>query len=543
MSDKRPELGAQELPTRAVSSGTMAHNQTGSWRYLYPVHENKLAPCFDVCPAGTDIPRFLALAAEGRFIEAYESIRETNPLPTICGHVCYHPCQAHCSRQMLDAGISVQAVERFVSEVALEGQPRSQSVASRSERVAIIGAGPAGLTCAHFLAQQGIQVTIFDSGAEPGGMLRAGIPAFRLPREILDKEIAEITRLGVQFRLNVEVGKDIRFETIAADFDAVFVSTGAHQSRALHLENEADASVMTGLAFLRQVNSGRTPQIGASAVVIGGGNTAIDTARVALRLGAETSLVYRRTLEQMPAHPAEIAEAEAEGVTFTFLAVPKALQRNGDMLEVTFQKMELGAPDSSGRPRPVPIPGSEFVLRTETVLVAVGEQPDLSFVPSPKSIPGVSVGGDAASGPSTVPEAIASGREAALSILSSFGMPIPITSSPRKPRQKFDPQTLNPAYFPSVPPIKPPALDLDSRRGNFREIIGSFDADRTIQEARRCLSCGVCNTCDNCWVFCPDSAISRTDGEYSIDLDYCKGCGICAHECPRGVISLKQEES
>jgi NADPH-dependent glutamate synthase beta subunit-like oxidoreductase len=526
----------------AISEGTMEFNHTGSWRYLRPVYQEKLAPCRHHCPAGTDIPRVLDLIGEKEFEKAYLLIKESNPLPAICGRVCYHPCQGLCTRIGLDAGVSVQALERFVSETCLDLPIELPSKPLRSEKIAIIGSGPAGLTCAYFLARNQFRVTIFEAEEQAGGMLRAGIPAYRLPRSILDREIRTIERLGIRFELGRHVGKDIPLHDLRDKYDALFVASGAHKSRSLKLDSCGGQRLLEGLAFLKAVNAGRPPSIGKSVVVIGGGNTAIDTARVAVRLGADAVIVYRRSRLEMPATEEEIKAAEEEGVSFVFLAAPTAVRQAGAKLDVEFQEMKLGVADSSGRRAPVPISGSLFKLEASCLIEAIGEEAELGFLPGGAAEPGVFIGGDAQTGPSTVIDAVAAGRKAAhelmeyLNGLGSTAIELPTILEP------VSQDAINFQHFGLSATVMPRRLPVTNRISNFTEIVQTLTPEEAVYEARRCLSCGVCNECDACWVFCPETAISRSDGNYEINLDYCKGCGICAQECPRGVVSLFEEE-
>jgi NADPH-dependent glutamate synthase beta subunit-like oxidoreductase len=543
MSKKVSFSGFGDMPPVAVSQESMSFNATGSWRYLRPVYSEKLAPCRHLCPAGTDIPRVLALIAEEKFEEAYHLIWKTNPLPAICGRVCYHPCESSCTRSGIDAGVSVQALERFVSEMCLDLQPDLPSVRNSGKKVAVVGSGPAGLSCATFLARDGVSVTVFETEERPGGMLRIGIPSYRLPRKILDRELEKIARLGVAFECNCKVGKDLTFASLRRNYDAVFVATGAHSSRIPPGLRDSRDCIMTGLDFLKATNLSTPPEIGKLVVVVGGGNTAMDAARTAVRLGAQPVVVYRRSREEMPAGDEEIREAEEEGVNFVFLASPTAVKRNSRGVEIELQEMVLGPPDRSGRRRPIPVSGSSFTLETDTVILAIGEDADLSLLSTHEADPGVFVGGDAQTGSSTVPEAIAAGRQAALAILRYVGVKASASATLSKPASHFSLDAVNPDYFAVFPRIEPHRIDVETRISGFPEIVQTISSPEAVQEAQRCISCGVCNECDTCWLYCPDGAISRVDGGYSIDLNYCKGCGICVQECPRGVISLVQEES
>lgn len=523
----------------AVSTDSMAFNHTGSWRFLRPEMTEKLAPCRRRCPAGTDIPRVLGLVAENRIPEAWQTILQTNPLPAICGRVCYAPCESECTRAQLDEGLSVQSIERLIGEQAL-GFELPDSPPRREERVAIVGSGPAGLTCAYFLAACGLAVTVYEAESFPGGMLRVGIPAYRLPRSILVGEIERIARMGVEFVTECRIGVDRDLEAIRKEVDAVFVATGAHRSRRIPIPIDTDPRIMSGLTFLRRLNLGEAPSIGQRVVVIGGGNTALDAARASLRLGAAVTVLYRRGRDQMPAHPSEIEEAKAEGVAFRFLQSPVSAHAGPTSVEVEFINMELGPLDESGRARPVPVPGSNHVVEADTLIVAVGEQPDLEFY---NTAPGIFLGGDAAAGPSTVVDAVASGRSAATEILTFLGIDGAVRAKTRRPGVTFVKEGLQFAYFPVAPRVHTRVLPVRNRLGGFAEVVATISQESAVHEAARCISCGVCNACGQCWVYCPDAAISPVEGGYSIDLDYCKGCGICAAECPRDVIRLVEEES
>ncbi len=373
----------------------------------------------------------MALIAEGRLAEAWRLFRQTNPLPGVCGRVCYHPCEIACNRKNFDEVVSVAALERFVADACFDREEEISITERRPEQIAIVGSGPAGLSCAYFLVQAGFAVTVFEAEAQLGGMLRVGIPSYRLPRAVLDNEIERIQKRGVVFRANTRIGSDLDLEKLWQRHDAIFIATGAHFSHLLGISGEFEPGVLTGLDFLKRVNKNERAELGKRVLVIGGGNTAIDAARTARRLGAYPTLVYRRTRAEMPAIPEEIEEAEHEGIEFLFLAAPQAIQRTAQTLDVTLIRMQLGHPEANGRRQPVPIPHSEFVIHTETLIKAIGEAPDLSFLEEsletsagivmshPQSLlqrAGVFLGGDAGTGPSTVVQAIASGRGAAQAI-------------------------------------------------------------------------------------------------------------------------------
>ncbi len=535
-----------ELPPMTRSMGTVLINKTGSWRYLRPVYEEKTPPCRDACPAGIDIQGFVDMLARGEPLEAWRLIRESSPLPGVCGRVCPHPCERSCNRGEFDEAISIHALERLAADRALnEGVGEEPRAPKKEERVAIIGSGPAGLSCAHFLGREGYGVTVFEALPRPGGMLRVGIPEYRLPRTVLDKEIADIEALGVSFQTGARIG-DIGE---LADYDAVFVATGAHKSRSLNIPGEDAAGVIPGVEFLKNLNLGGKNQAGERVLVVGGGNTAIDAARSALRLGARTTIVYRRTREEMPAIEEEIEAALAEGVDILYLATPRmALVKDGRVAQVGLIKTELAEPDETGRRRPVEVAGSEFMIEADTVITALGEAPDLSFLPEhaglseePREIDGTPVfgGGDAFTGAGTVVHAIASGRRGARAIISRLAG-AGVAHEPPGPVVPFE--SVNTACFARQPAVRMPEVPLAERVSGFAEVNRGLPLTDGLEEAKRCFSCGVCNLCDNCLIFCPDIAVIRLNDSYEIDYDYCKGCGICAVECPGNVISLVEEE-
>ncbi len=535
----------REMPPMVVSLGTVLFNKTGTWRYLRPIYEEKMSPCNNACPAGTNIQGFIHLIRERKFVEAWRLIKETNPLPGVCGRVCPHPCELECNRRKYDEAISIHALERLAADSAFNEEASEElRLPRRKERIAIVGSGPAGLSCAYFLAKEGYQVTVFEALSAVGGMLRVGIPKYRLPREVLDKEIANIEALGVSFKTNSKI-QDIRE---LKDYDAVVVAIGAQKSRRLNIPGEDVAGVISGMEFLKEVNLDGKTQIGKNVIIIGGGNTAIDAARSALRLGAKSTLIYRRSREEMPAIEEEVEAASKEGVEIIYLASPtKIIAQAGRVSEVEFVKMRLGEPDETGRKRPIPIEGSEFTRQADTVIAALGEEADLSLLPkglelseSGVNFDGMQVfgGGDVVTLAGRVVDAIASGRRTANAIVRYFQGGEP-ESKPVKKLVSFE--NINTAYFPHQAAVKPSELPLAERTSGFAEINLGISIEDGVREAERCFSCGVCRQCDNCLNFCPEVAVSRRNSTYEINYDYCKGCGICATECPGNVISLVEE--
>ncbi len=545
-----------DYPPWAVSLTNTLVNRTGSWRIFKPRYLDKTPPCQDACPAKEKIQGYLELVKQKRYLEGYELIIQDNPFPSITGRVCFHPCEAACNRSEYDEPLGIHNVERFLGDYGLKKTKREKSNNLNGKQIAIIGSGPAGLSGAYYLAKMGYQVTILEHFGLPGGMLRVGIPSYRLPKDILDKEIKKVEALGVKIKTNTTLGKDITLEELRRNFDAVFIATGAHKSRNLGVPNEEVKGVYSGLEFLAQINMGKRPRIGKEVLVIGGGNTAIDAARCALRLGAQPKILYRRTRAEMPAVADEILEAEKEGVLIEFLVAPvKVIKSKGRVTKLECQRMKLGAPDASGRRRPVPIKGSNFRLSCDSIISAIGEEVDLSYLTEEikstgwsidadewgrTSVPNVFAGGDCVTGPKMVVDAIGAGKRVALAIDSYFANK-EIKPEPKPEIVQF--ANLNLAYFEPAPRNPLPSLSIKERKRNFKEVHLGYNESLAFQEAERCFSCGICNKCDNCFVFCPDLAVMKSDGKYEFDYDFCKGCGVCASECPRNAITMEEEEA
>jgi NADPH-dependent glutamate synthase beta subunit-like oxidoreductase len=572
-----------DMPPLPMSLGTSLVNKTGSWRYVRPVYVDKTPPCNYHCPAGEDIVGYLALAKEGRYKEAWELIKQENPFPGVCGRVCPHPCESECNRGELGGAIAIHVLERFLADHAAS---QRFSVPAPKQcydaKVAVIGSGPAGLSCAYHLARLGYPVTVFEALPVAGGMMRIGIPEYRLPRQVLEREIADIKALGVEIKTNMRVGDNLKLSDLE-DYQAVFIAVGLQKSRKLDIPGEDAEGVIPGLEFLKRVNLGEEVQVGPKVAVIGGGNTAIDAARTALRLGSRVTILYRRTRAEMPAIAEEIEEALAEGVEIRYLTAPvELLTENGRVRSMRCVKMELRAPDETGRRRPMPIAGSEHTIEVDTVISALGQEADLSFLEAGNwkleveqgrilineagatTIPAIFAGGDAATPFGTVAHAIGSGKRAALAIdrylrgeaLSGFP---PIVQAVHAVPRHLDPtivrfEDLNLAYFEELKRIEQPQKPVEERVHDFAEVNLGFSEKEARAEAARCFSCGTCNLCDTCLTFCPDVAIARrvappypvplarlNGAGYQVNYDYCKGCGVCAEECPRHAISLEEE--
>ncbi len=529
---------------------------------LRPRYAPKTPPCAHGCPNGVDIRGWLTTIAQaeayGRTSEqayeiAWRMITERNPFPAVCGRVCPHPCESECNRNAKEGGVAINALERFIGDFGIEKRLKLSRLTGekRPERVAVIGAGPAGLSCAYQLARRGYDVTIFEAFSRPGGMLRYGIPAYRLPRCVLDAEIQRILDLGVELRCGVTVGSDVLLDQLRGAYDAVFAGIGAHKGLKLNVPGEDGATnVFTGTEFLNIVNRGERVHIGDKVIVIGGGDTAIDAARVSKRLGADVTILYRRTRAEMPAIAPEIEGALEEGVNIEFLVAPvEILRANGRATGMRCIRMELGAPDKSGRPRPVPKPGTEFDLDATAVIAAISQEPDFDGL-SPlregkdwikadewgaTSIDGVYAGGDDVNlGLVTI--AISQGRFAAEAIDARFrGVTLdkPAAVQPVKPeRMKIswykEAQKNERTHVPAA------------ERGLETEVERGLSEAEALAEAKRCMSCGMCMDCETCWMYCTNSCfVKLPKGEhYRIKLEVCNGCKKCAEECPCGYIDL-----
>jgi NADPH-dependent glutamate synthase beta subunit-like oxidoreductase len=561
-----------------MSTTSTLVTRTGSWKYQRPVYHDRVAPCNARCPVGIDIEGYLNLVREGRVGEAQDLLLSENPLPAVTGRVCHHPCENACNRRAFDGAVAIHAVERVLGDLAHERPSVVFKLPPRVERVAVVGSGPAGLGAAYHLARFGYGVTVYEAASQPGGMLRLGIPEYRLPRMVLDRDIDRVVAHGVEIKCGVRIGTDISWDELTTTFEAVCISTGAHASRALGVHGEKLPGVRAGLAFLRDVNNGQRPDLGAQVVVVGGGNTAMDCARAALRLGAQVTVAYRRTRDEMPAIREEIDDAQREGAAFVFLASPvEFTAANGRVNAVVCEKMALGEPDASGRRRPMPT-GEQLRIDADTVLTAIGESSALEsfFGDVTRSDAGLEVdalggtnrdllfaGGDVTDLDRTVADALGMGKRAAIGIdrhlrklkgdtqeLNALRFATGNLSATRHldrdPVRRIDPvndvvgvDAINFAHYQRVPRHAEPHLPSDLARAGFDEVNAGLSEADAMAEAARCLNCGVCTECDLCMTFCPDAAITQTEGgAYVVAMDYCKGCGLCAAECPRGAITM-----
>jgi NADPH-dependent glutamate synthase beta subunit-like oxidoreductase len=523
-------------------------NKTGSWRTERPVYVHNTAPCCGACPAGEDPQAWLYPAEEGDYEGAWRAIMDANPFPAVMGRVCYHPCETACNRALVDEAVGINSVERFLGDEAIRAGWTVAPLAPPSgRRVLVVGAGPSGLSAAYHLARLGHAVTIRDAGAAAGGMMRFGIPRYRLPRDVLDAEIERILDLGVTLELNTKVDD---LEAAMEGFDAAFVAVGAHLGKRAYIPAGSAAHVLDAVTMLRSMEGEAPPLLGRRVAVYGGGNTAFDAARTAKRLGAEEAVVvYRRTRDRMPAHDSELEEAQQEGVLVKWLST--ITRADGGRL--VLERMAL---DEQGFPQPT---GEFEALEADSLVLALGQESDLSLLERMEGVelsdgmvkvgpdlmtgrPGVFAGGDIVPAERTVTMAIGHGRTAGRHV-DAWLRGTRAVDPPAAPAASFD--ALNPWYYDDAPRSVRPQLELARRQSTFDEVTGGLDVSSALFEARRCLSCGSCFACDNCYGVCPDNAVIKLEPAgayaYAFDLDYCKGCGLCVQECPCGAIVMEPE--
>ncbi len=529
--------------------GSSLANQTGSWRVERPMYVDLLPPCNQACPAGENIQKWLYDAEDGSYEKAWRTLVEENPFPAIMGRVCYHPCQSVCNRGKVDEAVGINSVERFLGDMALEqGWSLPVPAPDSGKRVLVVGAGPSGLSAAYHLRRLGHAVTLRDAAPLPGGMMRFGIPKYRLPRTVLDAEIKRVAEMGVTFELEHRTEHALD-EMTAGGFDAVFLAVGAQIGKRAYVPAGEAARILDAVSVLHDVEDGELPLLGRRVAIYGGGNTAVDVARTAKRLGAEEAvIVYRRTRERMPANDSEVEEALEEGVLMKWLSTVK----HADAGKLMIEKMAL---DASGFPQPT---GEFEELEADSLVLALGQESDLSLLEDVPGLevsdgvvkvdehmmtgyPGIFAGGDMVPAERTVTVGVGHGKKAARNIdawLRGGERPEPS----KHPVAEFD--KLNPWYYADAPHAVRPRLEAARRASTFDEVVQGLDASTALYEARRCMSCGNCFECDNCFGVCPDNAVIKLGpgNRFKIDLDYCKGCGICASECPCGAIVMVPEE-
>jgi NADPH-dependent glutamate synthase beta subunit-like oxidoreductase len=531
--------------------GSSRANKTGSWRTERPVYVRRAAPCGGACPAGEDVQGWLYHAEEGDYEAAWRTIMERNPLPAVMGRVCYHPCEAACNRGQLDEAVGINSVERFLGDQAIrEGWTVEPLAPPSGRRVLVVGAGPSGLSAAYHLTRLGHEVVIHDAGPRAGGMMRFGIPKYRLPRDVLDAEVQRILDMGVELHLQSKI-EDVAVAMRDGGFHGAFVAVGAHLGKRAYVPAGSASHIVDAVQLLRGMEGEGPPKLGRRVVVYGGGNTAMDAARTAKRLGAEDAIVvYRRTRDRMPAHDTELEEALEEGVLVKWLSTIKHV--DGGRMQI--ERMVL---DDSGFPQPT---GELEDLDADSLILALGQESDLSLLEHVDGVhiddgvvrvgpdlmtgrAGIFAGGDIVASERTVTAGVGHGKTAARHIDAW------LRGTTHEPPATPEPATferLNTWYYGDAPKTVRPQLETARRQSTFDEVVGGLDASTALFEARRCLSCGNCLACDNCYGVCPDNAVIKLDPggayAYAIDLDYCKGCGICAAECPAGAIAMEPDQ-
>ena len=545
---------------------------TGNFRFYRPVYRDKTPPCNHACPTGEQIQKYLDHVKHDRYLDGYLTILEDNPMPAVTGRVCYHPCETACNRAVHDEPIGIRGVERFLGDFGLKlaDNPVKPALPPlNGQTVAIVGSGPGGLGCAYHLRRKGYASVIFEALDQPGGMLRAGIPAWHLPGEILDAEIAKLLDLGgIEIRCGVRVGDDpdgVTLGYLRTTYDAVFLALGQDVGRRLDAEGAQARGVIGALEFLRETGLGRPVTVGASVLVIGGGNTASDAARSAIRLGgaggnqASATIVSLEAEDELLIQPEDLAQARDEGVLFRprTALVSVLTGEDGNVRGAVLAAARL-ARDENGAVRAQIAAGTEYEVRCDTILVAIGQVQVLDWLPAHYTghglvmadesgrVPGedaaVFAGGDVMRGPSMVVDALGDGKRAARDIdrvLSAEPL------RPEDPVEVMPYEKLNPAYFRHAPRIEAPLAPAAERRASqVTEVTLAYSREQAVAEADRCMSCGVCNGCDNCYIVCPDVSVmrdTRQNGHYSIRTHYCKGCLVCVQECPTGALERVPE--
>jgi NADPH-dependent glutamate synthase beta subunit-like oxidoreductase/Pyruvate/2-oxoacid:ferredoxin oxidoreductase delta subunit len=567
---KKPDM------SKISGGGGGSGSQVSPYR---PVYVTKMPPCTEHCPSGNDIRGWLEIIAQREKMgisldeacdRAWNIEVETNPFPSVMGRVCPHPCQDKCNRNEKDESVQINSVERFIGDWGIERKlelPKLENGGPYDEKIAIVGSGPSGLSCAYQLARRGYKVTVYESFDQPGGMLRYGIPAYRMPRNILDAEIQRIIDLGVEIKTNTTIGNETTLDDLKRDYDAVFVGIGAHKGWTMGIPGEEGPGVFTGTDFLNKANSGQKVDLGENVVVVGGGDTAIDAARVSLRLatdaaqvsrrkGCKVSILYRRTRNEMPAISKEIEEALEEGIDIEFLAAPAEIKRDGDKIDkLVVQRMELGEPDDSGRRRPKPIEGDTYELEADTVIMAVSQAPDWSTLGTFEGksswldvdewghteIDGVWSGGDTlALGLATI--SIGQGRKAAQSIhaeLRGESLPYP------EKQPKIGPDRIKMDHYEAKQAAERDVLSVEERLARpMEESDKGITQEQALEEVMRCFSCGQCMGCEKCWMYCQVNCFKKVSDPqpghyYEMDLKKCDGCKKCWEECPCGFIDYQ----
>ena len=543
-------MNTATLPPPIWTTGTTEAIRTGTWRAALPVYHRPPSPCRLACPVNGRIADWIQLARAQDYFGAWTALVENNPFPAVAGRVCHHPCESACNRAGYDEALAICALERHIGDVALaEGWQFPEAPLSQ-DRVAIVGGGPSGLSAAYQLRRRGYAVTLFEAQRELGGLLRDGIPPYRLPRAVLDGEIRRILALGIDVHAGVGLASPEQFLRLRAEYDAVYLAMGARRQKRLAQLDYRQPWVVDGAAYLAAANAGAPPALGKRVAVIGGGSAAIDVARSARRAGHEVSVLALESEAQMPAQREEVVQAKEEGVALFDTASLSSVSMNG-RLRLNCVRVQFK------RANPLeftPIAGSEFTLEADAVVPAIGQDPDLAVLRPlldlegalirtdarrATSLRGVFAGGDVASTARFVTQAIGMGKVAALEIDRWLMGDVAMRGAAEEP---VPPGAINTFYHPRARRAASRLRPLKERLPGYAEVKGGLAAEQALAEAARCFSCGRCTFCDNCLQYCPDMAVRHIPGGYAIAAEYCKGCGLCVQECPTGSIAMREEQ-
>ena len=541
------------IPT-TWTTGTTEVFKTGTWRVAIASHVHAPAPCHAACPVNGDIAEWIGRARAGDDRGAWETLARHNPFPATAGRVCHHPCEAACNRGGYDEPLAICRLERYIGDRALaQGWAFAPVEVTRDERIAIVGGGPSGLSAAFHLRRLGYAVTLFESRLRAGGLMRDGIPSYRLPRSVLDREIARIVALGVDVRCGVSIESDAQFEQLRREFAAVYVAVGAGEPKRLRSLDYSQSWVVDGARYLAQANAGSPPALGKRIVVIGGGSAAIDVARSARRAGHDVTIVALESTSQLPAQPDEVTEALDEGIRLLDASMLiEAVDTCSSGVEIKCVKVRFEPGAHRGEFSVTPIADTEFSLTADAIVPSIGADPELSpfralerdgarvsvDAHQSTSIDRVYAGGDVASLARFVTEAIGMGKRAAIRIDRDLRGVEPA-------REEGEPvvalSRINTFYHPIRARALARTLDATTRVASHDEVQLGFDDVQALAESERCFSCGTCVACDNCVRYCPDLAVMRSNGGYRVLADYCKGCGLCVRECPSGAMTMVEE--
>lgn len=550
----------REVPSIWTTGWTDILN-TGTWRSAIPFYQKRLAPCHCACPVDGEIPTWIMLARKQHYREAWFSLVASNPFPAVTGRICHHPCEGACNRSEYDGAVAVNALEQFIGDLGLsEGWPLPQPTVELDQRIAVIGGGPAGLSCAYHLRRLGYKVTLFETRPQLGGVLRYGIPRYRLSKEIWDGELGRLLALGIETKLNHPVyASDL--SDLEKEYSAVFLALGAQSSKTLPQFSVDNHRVFKSLDFLEKVNCGEAPQLGQEVVVIGGGSVALDVAGTARRLGSHVKVLALEAKESLPAQPNELTESLEEGVEILAGVMVQNVNLSFETISLNCIRVTLDETSPVGVLKPILLSGTEFKVSATNVILAVGQDADLtgwdsvinvgqSLVRVDASLatnrPGVFAGGDVTPVERFVSTAIGQGKKAALSIDKYLKKPYSKGSLKEMEGSQdvVSYHEINAFYFPEKARERKGTVTVEQRLQNFAELKIGFSPEQTQSQSERCFSCGNCVECDNCFYFCPDMAVVKDSSlaeHYRILDQYCKGCGSCVQECPRGAVVLKEE--